>query len=833
MKHKLSLIDVYKLTEPLKVHCAGKRVNTIYSISNKTILIKLADKSKILIDIGNKIYLTSYDAPTTVKTHKVQILLRQHLLNRIILDIVQVNCDRIIDIYFNLDYKLRIELYGSGDMIFSKSDEVLYQYQQESIKKDPELKTELHLCTREQLKPFLETTTSKTAYNKFLADFDYGKDINTLILSKIQSIDQLDFLHTLNESLVSNSSTGYIYYNQISDPLLVDDIYTVSPIPLHLEKIEKEFSTFSEALDTYFSQIEQAKVFQKQESQKNALKKKRLIMESDQQRRIQELTKEIEYLESSANCIQQYTNKVSRVLELVNNALATGMDWSKVKSVLELDKIRFPELKLINSFDFDKKIVVLLIDSVKVVMDLTKTDFGNVQSFYEKRKHIMSKLSRTEDAYKHTLKSIDKSITKENKKIESFFRDKHVLKRRIVFWFEKFHWFITSDHYLCIAGRDSHQNELLVKRYLRKGDLYIHADLNGSPSCIIKGHPNKSSIPSRSLAEAGSFTVCLSKAWDAKIVSAAYFVYPSQVSQTAQTGEYLKTGSFMIRGKKNYLPPVQLVLGFGVLFKLTLSIEKAQVEVDEVSTIEPSSSSGTSTAAKANIFEQSQLNKIETTEVHPVIQDLLSTATPSSKPASKVFDQPKTQEIKKKKRSKKSKKAQKYKDQDEDEKEIALRLLQGKLTSPIDQVKSVEIKNENSSSPAPVYVPTKTQEEYDMDKIKEADSEMGEFGMLDKLSGQPGDNEIEYALTVCAPYEVMKNYKYKVKLTPGTEKKGKSAKMALSLFLENKEINETEKAVVKVLNIDDMIRTIPNKSKVSAPNLQSIKKKNKSKKKSK
>lgn len=41
-----------------------------------------------------------------------------------------------------------------------------------------------------------------------------------------------------------------------------------------------------------------------------------------------------------------------------------------------------------------------------------------------------------------------------------------------------------------------------------------------------------------------------------------------QVSKTAPTGEYLTTGSFMIRGKKNYLPPCQLVMGLGFLFRL-------------------------------------------------------------------------------------------------------------------------------------------------------------------------------------------------------------------------------------------------------------------------
>lgn len=45
-------------------------------------------------------------------------------------------------------------------------------------------------------------------------------------------------------------------------------------------------------------------------------------------------------------------------------------------------------------------------------------------------------------------------------------------------------------------------------------------------------------------------------------------MYPHQVSKTAPTGEYLTVGSFMIRGKKNFLPPHPLIMGFGLLFRL-------------------------------------------------------------------------------------------------------------------------------------------------------------------------------------------------------------------------------------------------------------------------
>ena len=50
-------------------------------------------------------------------------------------------------------------------------------------------------------------------------------------------------------------------------------------------------------------------------------------------------------------------------------------------------------------------------------------------------------------------------------------------------------------------------------------------------------------------------------------IDAKWFLV-TQVSKTAPTGEYLTVGSFMIRGRKNFLPPNPLVMGFAFLFKL-------------------------------------------------------------------------------------------------------------------------------------------------------------------------------------------------------------------------------------------------------------------------
>jgi hypothetical protein len=41
-----------------------------------------------------------------------------------------------------------------------------------------------------------------------------------------------------------------------------------------------------------------------------------------------------------------------------------------------------------------------------------------------------------------------------------------VTKARKTYWFEKFFWFISTENFLVIAGRDQQQNELIVKRYI-------------------------------------------------------------------------------------------------------------------------------------------------------------------------------------------------------------------------------------------------------------------------------------------------------------------------------------------------------------------------------
>lgn len=49
--------------------------------------------------------------------------------------------------------------------------------------------------------------------------------------------------------------------------------------------------------------------------------------------------------------------------------------------------------------------------------------------------------------------------------------------------------------------------------------------------------------------------------------------------------------------------------------------------------------------------------------------------------------------------------------------------------------------------------------------------------MVDSLTGCPvTDDVLLFVVPVCAPYSAMANYKYKVKMIPGTNKRGKGEK---------------------------------------------------------
>jgi predicted ribosome quality control (RQC) complex YloA/Tae2 family protein len=212
--------------------------------------------------------------------------------------------------------------------------------------------------------------------------------------------------------------------------------------------------------------------------------------------------------------------------------------------------------------DMDDETQTVPVTAVDV--DLGLNAYTNAQNYYQTKKKVESKMEKTIANQSKALKGAERKAKQEIKNVEV---KSAILQMRKPHWFEKFIYFVSSENFLVLAGRDAQQNELLVKRHMDKGDVYLHADIHGAATHIIKNH-TKEPVPPLTLAQAGLACVCRSSAWDAKMVTSAYWVHPEQVSKSAPTGEYLSTGSFMIRGRKNFLPPNSLIMGFGLLFKL-------------------------------------------------------------------------------------------------------------------------------------------------------------------------------------------------------------------------------------------------------------------------
>ena len=136
------------------------------------------------------------------------------------------------------------------------------------------------------------------------------------------------------------------------------------------------------------------------------------------------------------------------------------------------------------------------------------------------------------------------------------------LPKRTREWYEKFRWFVSSGGRLAIGGRDAQSNALLVKRHLEDGDVVYHADLFGSPFFVLKDGLGQSEMEVLELAQA---TVSFSSGWKTGLGAAdAYWVNRDQVSSTTESGEYLARGSFVIRGKKNFVRHALIQVAIGL-----------------------------------------------------------------------------------------------------------------------------------------------------------------------------------------------------------------------------------------------------------------------------
>ena len=195
---------------------------------------------------------------------------------------------------------------------------------------------------------------------------------------------------------------------------------------------------------------------------------------------------------------------------------------------------------------------------MQLELDLTKTVEQNAEVYFERAKKARKKINGTETAIAHARKRLEQLEKDKKEKIlrEEEKKAKEEEKRSIKHeWYEKFRWFFSSEGFLVVGGRDATSNEIMIKKHTDKDDIVFHTDMAGSPFFVVKQDSKPGEKPTeKTLQEAGDTTCIYSRAWKLGMgTTDVFWVKPEQVSKTAQSGEYLSRGAFMIRGKTNYV----------------------------------------------------------------------------------------------------------------------------------------------------------------------------------------------------------------------------------------------------------------------------------------
>jgi len=95
-----------------------------------------------------------------------------------------------------------------------------------------------------------------------------------------------------------------------------------------------------------------------------------------------------------------------------------------------------------------------------------------------------------------------------------------------------------------------------------------------------------------------------------------------------------------------------------------------------------------------------------------------------------------------------------------------------------------------------------------MNEIAELDA-IDDTAEINKLTGKPLlEDVMAHAVAVCGPYSTLSHYKYKIKLVPGTLKRGKAAKQCLELFLKNSKTDNRDTDLIKLMTENEVIQVL-------------------------
>ncbi len=600
MKTSMSSFDIFAIVKELQI-LKGARINKIYQITPAELRIQLrirdAGRGDLVIEVGKRIHLTQYPKPGPVKPSNFAMTLRKYIGNGIIKEIRQVNFDRLVELQISgkdrEDFTLIAELFGDGNAVLTHKKKILavmkpkrykdrelvvkgeYEYPPQRINPFDITQADLEKVFKDSNMDLVRTLAMKLGLGGQYAEelclmSGYSKNKVAITIPEIKVI--YDNITRLKKSL-STGPPVIIYEDKNGEKRPVD----LTPIRLmiHKGKESEEFESFSMAADRYFTTHEIEKVDEVQEERyKEKLGKfeARLKVQEETFRKYQKMDAESRRI---GDLIYEHFETVSSILTAVTNA-KKNHSWGEIIGRIEEKKKELcmegrgesNEVCAIKKILPKEGVIVVNLSGTDVRLDIRKSPTENADFYYSKSKKARGKINGVLDSIEKTREYIEE-IEKKGKEIAEL-EEKKPKKRvaRKKKWFEIFRWFRSSDGFLVLGGRDATTNEILVKKYMEKDDVFVHADIHGAPAVVIKATKATEAtnavkavkaagehgrdVPQRTIDEAFDFAASYSRAWRHNIAALnVYWVNPEQVSKTTEHGEYVAKGAFIIRGKKN------------------------------------------------------------------------------------------------------------------------------------------------------------------------------------------------------------------------------------------------------------------------------------------
>ena len=557
LKNVMTSVDVAALLPELDM-LIGARLEKAYQLSPAEIRLKLATRNgkyDLIIEAGKRLHLTSNPASAPAVPPSFPMLLRKELKGGRIATIAQYDFDRIVEIHFvrsDDERYLICELFSKGNVILTDTSKSI-------ILPLRGVRSAARQVVRGQHYDYPATQLNPVdiSYDEFeTAIASISRDVVRTLATRfnmggLYAEEVCLRAHVAKDKTsVTSDETQMLYaaLRAVFDPvrssklkphIVCDDSGPIDVLPFEVSQFERYekryFAGFNQALDVYYG-LEVAK------PETTSVTQARLEKIIDRQKdAIQQFKSQERENHFKGDLLFEKYQEVDRLLKAVRQA-RKSKTWDDVGRALG-------SLSFVEQVDQRTGTVTINVEGVTVDVAVDKDVPQNAQKYYEKAKVMKAKADGAERALARSITTIDQERASAGKQLGS---DKLRPKKKKTRWFERYRWFFSTDGFLVLGGRDAETNEELVKKYLEPRDLFLHADVHGAPAVIVKSQGKE--IPEPTLREAAQFAVSYSSIWKQGLDSGrCYWVYPSQVSKTPESGEYVPKGAFIVRGERHYM----------------------------------------------------------------------------------------------------------------------------------------------------------------------------------------------------------------------------------------------------------------------------------------